>query len=121
MICIFGIDFGLQCIGVGIIDVDVIGKVVYVYYLLLVLLGVDDFLQWMKLLVVGLIVLVEEYCLDEVVIEKVFMVCNLDLVLKFGQVCGVVILVVVMCDLLVSEYVVIEIKLVVVGCGGVEK
>lgn len=121
MICIFGIDFGLQWIGVGIIDVDVVGCVIYVYYQLLVLLGVDDFLQCMKLLVLGLVDLCCEYQLQEVVIEKVFMVCNFDLVLKLGQVWGVVILVVVLCDLLVYEYVVSEIKFVVVGCGGVEK
>ncbi|MEG0185776.1 MAG: crossover junction endodeoxyribonuclease RuvC, partial [Stenotrophomonas sp.] len=79
---ILGIDPGSQRTGVGIIDVDATGKVVHVHHLPLVLLGADDFPQRMKLLVLGLNALVEEYRPDEVAIEKVFMARNPDSALK---------------------------------------
>ncbi|HBS63394.1 MULTISPECIES: crossover junction endodeoxyribonuclease RuvC [Stenotrophomonas] len=118
---ILGIDPGSQRTGVGIIDVDATGKVVHVHHLPLVLLGADDFPQRMKLLVVGLTALVEEYRPDEVAIEKVFMARNPDSALKLGQARGAAISAVVMRDLPVSEYAATEIKLAVVGRGGAEK
>ena len=118
---ILGIDPGSQRTGVGIIDVDAAGRVTYVHHQPLVLLGADDFPQRMKLLVVGLTALVEEYRPDEVAIEKVFMARNPDSALKLGQARGAAISAVVMRDLPVSEYAATEIKLAVVGRGGAEK
>jgi crossover junction endodeoxyribonuclease RuvC len=78
MIRILGIDPGSQRTGVGIIDVDPTGKVLHVHHLPLVLLGAEDFPQRMKVLVLGLNALVEEYRPHEVAIEKVFMARNPD-------------------------------------------
>ncbi len=121
MIRILGIDPGSQRTGVGIIDVDPTGKVLHVHHLPLVLLGADDFPNRMKLLVLGLNALVEEYRPHEVAIEKVFMARNPDSALKLGQARGAAISAVVMRDLPVHEYAASEIKLAVVGRGGAEK
>ena len=75
----------------------------------------------MKLLVLGLNALVEEYRPHEVAIEKVFMARNPDSALKLGQARGAAISAVVMRDLPVHEYAASEIKLAVVGRGGAEK
>lgn len=53
-ICIFGIDLGSQCIGVGIIDVDVQGKLLYVFYGVLVVVGEVMFLLCLKCIFDGL-------------------------------------------------------------------
>jgi len=86
-----------------------------------VLLGADDFPQRMKLLVLGLAGLCEQFQPQEVAIEKVFMARNPDSALKLGQARGAAISAVVLRDLPVSEYAASEIKLAVVGRGGAEK
>ncbi|WP_225763076.1 crossover junction endodeoxyribonuclease RuvC [Stenotrophomonas sp. Marseille-Q4652] len=118
---ILGIDPGSQRTGVGIIDVDASGRTSYVYHAPLVLLGADGFAQRLKMLVVGLSALVEQYQPQEVAIEKVFMARNPDSALKLGQARGAAISAVVMRDLPVHEYAASEIKLAVVGRGGAQK
>jgi len=118
---ILGIDPGSQRTGVGIIDIDAAGRVSHVHHQPLVLLGAEDFPQRMKLLVLGLAGMIEEYRPQEVAIEKVFMARNPDSALKLGQARGAAISAVVLRDLPVSEYAASEIKLAVVGRGGAEK
>ncbi len=118
---ILGIDPGSQRTGVGIIDIDAAGRVLHVHHQPLVLLGAEDFPQRMKLLVLGLAGMIEEYRPQEVAIEKVFMARNPDSALKLGQARGAAISAVVLRDLPVSEYAASEIKLAVVGRGGAEK
>jgi crossover junction endodeoxyribonuclease RuvC len=121
MIRILGIDPGSQRTGVGIIDVDPTGKVLHVHHLPLVLLGADDFPNRMKLLVLGLNALVEEYRPHEVAIEKVFMARNPDSALKLGQARGAAICAVASRGLGVTEYAPKEVKQAVVGTGSGDK
>jgi len=118
---ILGIDPGSQRTGVGIIDIDAAGRVSHVHHQRLVLRGAEVFPQRMKLLVLGLAGMIEQYRPQEVAIEKVFMARNPDSALKLGQARGAAISAVVLRDLPVSEYAASEIKLAVVGRGGAEK
>lgn len=119
MVIIFGIDLGLCVIGYGVIcqvgwQLSYLGSGC-------ICIKVDDLLLWLKLIYVGVMEIIIQFQFDYFVIEQVFMVKNVDLVLKFGQVCGVVIVVVINQVLLVFEYVVCQVKQIVVGIGSVEK
>lgn len=80
-----------------------------------------DLVIWFGMIFQGVLMIVCEYVFDQVVIEKVFVNVNLQLMLLFGQVCGVVICGFVVGGLLVVEYMVLQFKQVVVGYGCVIK
>jgi len=118
---ILGIDPGSQRTGVGIIDIDALGRARHVYHAPLVLLGQGDFAQRLKRLLLGLAEIIDTWQPQEVAIEQVFMSRNPDSALKLGQARGAAISAVVLRDLPVHEYAATEIKLAVVGKGGADK
>jgi len=118
---ILGIDPGSQRTGVGIIDIDALGRARHVYHAPLVLLGAGDFAQRLKRLLLGLAEIIDTWQPQEVAIEQVFMSRNPDSALKLGQARGAAISAVVLRDLPVHEYAATEIKLAVVGKGGADK
>lgn len=126
VIRILGIDPGSQRTGVGIIDVDAVGKTAHVFHAPLNLLSADEdtrdnFPLRLKRLLEGLGDIIDTHRPDEVAIEKVFMARNPDSALKLGQARGAAICAVVQRDLSVHEYSAKEVKLAVVGTGGADK
>lgn len=119
MIIFLGIDLGFCYIGYGVIEQ--VGNCSWVLVFGIISISGVEMVFWLGIIFVGFCEVMSIYQFEEVSIEKVFMVCNLDFVLKFGQVCGVVFIVVVQSGVLVFEYFVCQVKQVVVGCGGVEK
>lgn len=65
--------------------------------------------------------IIESYLFDELVIEVFFFGKNVQLMLKFGCVQGVVMVVVLSCDIFIIEYVLLKIKMVIIGNGQVFK
>jgi crossover junction endodeoxyribonuclease RuvC len=118
---ILGIDPGSQRTGVGIIDVDAVGRITHVLHRAIVLTGAEDFPRRLRLLALALDELIENAAPDEVAIEKVFMAKNADSALKLGQARGAAICTAVLQDLPVHEYAASEIKLAVVGTGAADK
>lgn len=118
---ILGIDPGSQRTGVGIIDVDSVGKVHHVYHAPLQLLGSDGFPGRLRRLLHQLTTVIETYRPDEVAIEQVFLSRNADSALKLGQARGAAMSAVVLHDLPIFEYAARQIKQAIVGRGGAEK
>ena len=118
---ILGIDPGSQRTGVGIIDVDAVGKVTHVHHQPIKLLDAESFPLRLRLLLDGLWALIEQFSPDEVAIEQVFLSNNAMSALKLGQARGAAITACVARDLPVSEYAAKEVKLGLVGSGGADK
>ena len=118
---ILGIDPGSQRTGVGIIDVDSIGRVSHVHHQPINLLVAEDFPKRLKVLLDALDEIISTYQPQEVAIEKIFMARNPDSALKLGQARGAAMCAVVLRDLPIHEYAAKEIKLAVVGKGGADK
>lgn len=118
---ILGIDPGSQRTGVGIIDVDVAGRITHVHHQPIVLLVAENFPQRLKVLLDELDALITRFAPQEVAIEKVFMARNPDSALKLGQARGAAMCAAVLRDLPIHEYAAKEIKLAVVGKGGADK
>lgn len=118
---ILGIDPGSQRTGVGIIDVDAVGRVSHVHHQPINLLIADDFPKRLKVLLDALDEIISTYQPQEVAIEKIFMARNPDSALKLGQARGAAMCAVVLRDLPIHEYAAKEIKLAVVGKGGADK
>ncbi len=118
---ILGIDPGSQRTGVGIIDVDSIGRVSHVHHQPINLLVAEDFSKRLKVLLDALDEIISTYQPQEVAIEKIFMARNPDSALKLGQARGAAMCAVVLRDLPIHEYAAKEIKLAVVGKGGADK
>lgn len=118
---ILGIDPGSQRTGVGIIDVDLAGRVSHVHHQPIKLLVAENFAQRLRLLLDELDALISQFQPQEVAIEKVFMARNPDSALKLGHARGAAMCAVVLRDLPIHEYAAKEIKLAVVGKGGADK
>lgn len=118
---ILGIDPGSQRTGIGIIDVDSVGRVSHVHHQPINLLIAEDFPKRLKVLLDALDEIISTYQPQEVAIEKIFMARNPDSALKLGQARGAAMCAVVMKDLPIHEYAAKEIKLAVVGKGGADK
>ena len=123
---ILGIDPGSQRTGVGIIDVDAVGRTSHVFHAPLDLLAgapalPGDLPQRLRRLLDGLRAVIDEHRPDEVAIEQVFVSKNADSALKLGQARGAAICAVVMHGLPVSEYGARQVKLALVGKGAADK
>lgn len=118
---ILGIDPGSQRTGVGIIDVDAVGRVSHVHHQPINLLVAEDFPRRLKVLLDALDEIIGTYQPQEVAIEKIFMARNPDSALKLGQARGAAMCAVVLRNLPIHEYAAKEIKLAVVGKGGADK
>ena len=118
---IMGIDPGSQRTGVGIIDIDPVGRTQHVFHTAVVLLGNATFPLRLKQIFDDLCGIITEHRPDEVAIERVFMARNPDSALKLGQARGAAICAAVHRGLVVTEYSAKEIKQSVVGGGGAEK
>ena len=118
---IMGIDPGSQRTGVGIIDIDAIGRTQHVFHTAVVLLDNETFPLRLKQIFDDLRQIIVEHRPDEVAIERVFMARNADSALKLGQARGAAICAAVNQGLSVAEYSAKEIKQSVVGGGGAEK
>lgn len=116
---IIGIDLGLCNMGWGIVVIDGL-CLWYVVNGIIYLVG-DEFGLCFVMLYCGLCVVIVEYCFEVVVVEQIFV--NKDVVgmLKLGQVCGIVLLLVVEVGLFIGEYVLNVVKKIVVGVGYVVK
>jgi crossover junction endodeoxyribonuclease RuvC len=118
---IIGIDPGSQRTGVGIIDVDALGKSHHVFHTALNLLGNENFAERLKQIFDQLSAIVVEYAPQEAAIERVFMARNPDSALKLGQARGAAICAVVNRGVGVTEYAAREVKQAVVGTGAGDK
>jgi crossover junction endodeoxyribonuclease RuvC len=118
---IMGIDPGSQRTGVGIIDIDAVGRTQHVFHTAVVLLDNETFPLRLKQIFDDLRQIIAEHRPDEVAIERVFMARNADSALKLGQARGAAICAAVNQGLSVAEYSAKEIKQSVVGGGGAEK
>lgn len=119
MILILGIDLGLCIIGFGVVWEMVCGCEYVVFGCIWI--GNGFLYECLYVVFCSVCEVICIYGLMVLSIEQVFMVCNVDLVLKLGQVWGVVIVVVMEEGLSVVEYIVLQVKQVVVGIGGVDK
>ena len=118
---ILGIDPGSQRTGVGIIDVDALGRITHVHHQPITLLLAENFALRLKVLLDELDALITRFAPQEVAIEKVFMARNPDSALKLGQARGAAMCAAVLRDLPIHEYAAKEVKLAVVGKGGADK
>ena len=118
---IIGIDPGSQRTGVGIIDVDTVGKLTHVFHGALAVAGEDTFPLRLKRIFDELAAIIAEYRPAECGIERVFMARNADSALKLGQARGAAICAVVSQGLVVHEYAPTEVKQAVVGSGRGDK
>lgn len=117
-----GIDPGSQRTGVGIVDVDALGRTRHVHHQTLVLLDNATFALRLKQILDELGALIDQWSPAEVAIERVFAARNnADSVLKLGQARGAAICAVVQRDLPIHEYAAKEVKQAVVGRGAAEK
>jgi crossover junction endodeoxyribonuclease RuvC len=118
---ILGIDPGSQRTGVGIIDVDAVGKLTHVFHGALAVAGEDTFPLRLKRIFDELAAIIAEHRPSECGIERVFMARNPDSALKLGQARGAAICAVVNQGLVVHEYAATEVKQAVVGSGRGDK
>ena len=118
---ILGIDPGSQRTGVGVIDVDALGRARYVHCEALVLLEAESFPERLGLLCVGLERVIAEYAPAQVAIETVFMDKNATSALKLGHARGAALATLVRAGLPVHEYSPRLIKQSLVGRGAAEK
>jgi len=118
---IIGIDPGSQRTGVGIIDVDAVGKLTHVFHGALAVAGEETFPLRLKRIFDGLATIINEHRPAECGIERVFMARNPDSALKLGQARGAAICAVAAQGLAVHEYAPTEIKQAVVGSGRGDK
>lgn len=121
MIRIIGIDPGSQRTGIGIVDVDVAGKLSHVFHGALIVLGEEDFTRRLKRIFVGVDEIISMHSPVECSIERVFMARNPDSALKLGQARGAAICAVVNRGIAVHEYAATEVKKAVVGGGRGDK
>jgi crossover junction endodeoxyribonuclease RuvC len=118
---ILGIDPGSQRTGVGIIDVDAVGKLTHVFHGALTVAGEETFPLRLKRIFDELAAIIEMHRPAECGIERVFMARNPDSALKLGQARGAAICAVAARGLEVHEYAPTEIKQAVVGSGRGDK
>lgn len=119
---ILGIDPGSQRTGVGIVDVDAVGRTVHVHHQTLNLLGNESFAQRLKQIFDELGALIDQWQPDEIAIERVFAAGNnADSALKLGQARGAAICAVAHHGRAIHEYAAKEVKQAVVGRGAAEK
>jgi len=118
---ILGIDPGSQRTGVGIIDVDAVGRLTHVFHGALAVAGEDTFPLRLKRIFDELAAIIETHRPAECGIERVFMARNPDSALKLGQARGAAICAVAARGLDVHEYAPTEIKQAVVGSGRGDK
>lgn len=118
---VLGIDPGSQRTGIGIIDVDALGRGRHVFHQKIDLLAHPNFSLRLKHIFDEVGSCIERWQPQEVAIEKVFMARNPDSALKLGQARGAAICAAVSRQLSVAEYSPKEIKQAVVGSGGADK
>lgn len=118
---ILGIDPGSQRTGVGVIDVDALGRTRYVHCEALVLLEAESFAARLGLLCEGLERVIAEFVPDQVAIETVFMDKNATSALKLGHARGAALATLVRAGLPVHEYSPRLVKQSLVGRGAAEK
>jgi crossover junction endodeoxyribonuclease RuvC len=119
MALILGIDPGSRKTGFGVVNA-VEGRHEYVVSGVIRLVA-TSLPERLKVVFNSLVEIIEEYCPEEVAVEKVFMAKSADSALKLGQARGAAIAAVVSCDLPVAEYDTRKIKQSVVGNGAAEK
>ena len=119
---ILGIDPGSQRTGIGLVDVDALGKSTYVHCQALNLLqDTDDFPARLGKLVFDLEDILSEWKPTVVAIESVFMAKSATSALKLGHARGAAIATVVRHGLPVHEYAPRQIKQSLVGTGAADK
>ena len=118
---ILGIDPGSQRTGIGLIDVDAVGRCRYVHCEALKLLDAADFPSRLGLLCEGLERVLDEWRPEQVAIETVFMDKSATSALKLGHARGAALATVVRRKLGVSEYAPRVIKQSLVGRGAADK
>ena len=118
---ILGIDPGSQRTGIGIIEVDEVGRSRHVFNCAINLLDNETFAERLKQLFEDLGTIIADYAPHEVAVERVFVSRNPDSALKLGQARGAAICAVVSRGLTISEYAAREVKQSVVGTGAGDK
>jgi crossover junction endodeoxyribonuclease RuvC len=118
---ILGIDPGSQRTGIGIIDVDEVGRSRHVFNTALHLLANDTFSERLKQIFDEVSAIISDYAPHEAAVERVFMARNPDSALKLGQARGAAICAVVNRGISISEYAAREVKQSVVGTGSGDK
>ena len=118
---IIGIDPGSQRTGIGIIDVDDVGKLSHVFHGALAVADEATFPLRLKRIFDELCDIIATHQPAECGIERVFMARNPDSALKLGQARGAAICAAVLADLPVAEYTALQVKQAVVGNGHADK
>ncbi|HET6604545.1 MAG TPA: crossover junction endodeoxyribonuclease RuvC [Xanthomonadaceae bacterium] len=118
---ILGIDPGSQRTGLGVIDVDAMGRASFVHCQALKLLDAGSFPARLARLCEGLDAAIAAHRPDVVAIETVFMDKNATSALKLGHARGAALATVVRAGLAVHEYPPRLIKQSLVGRGAADK
>ena len=119
MALILGIDPGSLKTGFGVINS--VGSNCQYVASGVIRLPKLDLPERLKIIFDSVSEVIEEYCPQEMAIEKVFMAKSADSALKLGQARGAAIVAAVNQDLAVSEYEARKIKQSVVGTGSADK
>lgn len=118
---IIGIDPGSRITGIGIIEVDALGRSRHLFHQALVIPASAEFAPRLKCIFDGVLAVLDEHQPDDAAVERVFMARNADSALKLGQARGAAICALVSRGLAVSEYAATEVKRAVVGTGRADK
>lgn len=119
---ILGIDPGSQRTGIGIVDVDTLGRSRHVHHQTLVLLGNASFHLRLKQIFDDLGAVIGHWRPDEIAIERVFVARNnAESALKLGQARGAAICAAVRGGQPLHEYSASQVKQAVVGRGSADK
>lgn len=118
---IIGIDPGSRVTGIGVIEVDALGRSRHLFHQALAIPASEAFAPRLKCIFDGVLAVMQEHQPDEAAVERVFMARNADSALKLGQARGAAICALVSRGLAVSEYAATEVKRAVVGSGRADK
>ena len=117
---VMGIDPGSNCTGFGIVE-EVKGNLCAVHWSSVDSSPKDAFPKRLKHIYDELVIAIEKFSPDVVVIEDLFYATNVKTVIKLGQTRGVAILAAANSGLQIAEYSPLEIKQSVVGYGRADK
>ena len=118
---IIGIDPGSRVTGIGIIEVDALGRSRHLFHQALAIPASAEFAPRLKFIFDGVLAVLDAHRPTEAAVEQVFMARNADSALKLGQARGAAICALVSRGLAVSEYAATEVKRAVVGTGRADK
>ena len=117
---VMGIDPGSNCTGFGIVE-EIKGDLHAVHWSSVRSISKHTFPDRLKRIYDELVLAIEKFQPDVVVVEDLFYATNVKTVIKLAQTRGVILLAAINCGIELAEYSPLEIKQSVVGYGRADK